>query len=78
MSADFLMEFTDNEYNGEKQIRELLLQKQKFTLDVADDSFRRKCEDRLFTQRRCAGATLRKGPQPIQLGSGISRGLLMI
>jgi len=51
MSADFLMEFTDNEYNGEKQIRELLLQKQKFTLDVADDSFRRKCEDRLFTQK---------------------------
>jgi hypothetical protein len=51
LKADFLMEFTGNEYNGEKQIRDVLLQRQKFTLDVTDDSFRKKCEDRLFTQK---------------------------
>ena len=51
MKADFFMEFTGNEYNGEKQIRDVLLQRQKFTLDVTDDSFRKKCEDRLFIRK---------------------------
>lgn len=51
MSADFLMEFSDNNYNGEKQIRAVLLQRQKFTEDITGDTFRRKCEDRLFTQK---------------------------
>ncbi|ANX00038.1 glycosyl transferase [Thermoclostridium stercorarium subsp. thermolacticum DSM 2910] len=51
MKADFFMEFTGNEYSGEKQIRDVLLQRQKFTLDVADDSFRKKCEDRLFIRK---------------------------
>lgn len=49
--ADFFMEFTNNEYNGEKQIRDVLFQKKKFTVDVTDDNFRQKCEDRLFTQK---------------------------
>jgi len=51
MTSDFLMNFTDNNYNGEKQIRETLKAKQKFTEDVNSESFRRKCEERLFTQK---------------------------
>lgn len=51
LKADFFMEFTGNDYNGEKQIKDVLLQRQKFTVDVADDTFRKKCEDRLFTQK---------------------------
>lgn len=50
MTADFLMNFTDNNYNGEKQIRETLKAKQKFTEDVTGETFRKKCEQRLFTQ----------------------------
>ena len=49
-TADFLMNFTDNNYNGEKQIREALKGKQKFTEDVTGETFRKKCEARLFTQ----------------------------
>jgi len=51
MSVDFLMEFSDNNYNGEKQIRAVLLKRQKFTEDITGDTFKRKCEDRLFTQK---------------------------
>lgn len=51
MTADFHMTFTDNNYNGEKQIRETLKSKQKFTSDVSSDSLRKKCEQRLFTQK---------------------------
>ena len=51
VKADFFMEFAQNDYNGEKQIRNLLLQRQKFTEDIASDIFRKKCEDRLFTQK---------------------------
>ncbi len=49
--ADFFMEFTGNDYNGEKQIRDVLMQRQKFTEHISDDNFRKKCEDRLFTQK---------------------------
>ncbi|MDD2401874.1 MAG: DUF499 domain-containing protein, partial [Clostridia bacterium] len=49
--ADFFMEFTKNEYNGEEQVRDLLKQKQKFTEDITDENFRKKCEERLFTQK---------------------------
>jgi|CZCB01.1.fsa_nt_gi hypothetical protein len=51
LKADFFMEFTKNDYNGEKQVRDVLLQRQKFTLELTDDNFRKKCEDRLFTQK---------------------------
>lgn len=51
MKADFFMEFSDNNYNGEKQIRDVLIQRQKFTVEVTGDTFRKKCEDRLFTQK---------------------------
>ena len=52
LTADFLMNFSGNDYNGEKQIKEALSDKQKFTTDVDSDMFRKKCEDRLFTQKQ--------------------------
>jgi hypothetical protein len=50
--ADFLMQFTDNNYNGEGQVRDTLEKKQKFTTDVSSPVFRQKCEQRLFTQQQ--------------------------
>lgn len=49
--ADFYMEFLGNEYNGEKQVRELLEKRQKFTTEIDDENLRKKCEVRLFTQK---------------------------
>ncbi|NJL06587.1 MAG: DUF499 domain-containing protein [Chloroflexaceae bacterium] len=49
--ADFQMNFTDNHYNGEDQIRATLLDKEKFTEDISSETFRKKCEQRLFTQQ---------------------------
>lgn len=49
--ADFSMNFTDNHYNGEDQIRATLRDKEKFTEDIASETFRKKCEQRLFTQQ---------------------------
>ena len=59
-TADFLMNFTDNHYKGEQQIREALKSKQKFTEDITNDSFRKKCEERLFTQKVMAWAEVKK------------------
>lgn len=50
-TADFMMNFTNNEYRGEQQIKEALKNKQKFTEDITGDTFRKKCEQRLFTQQ---------------------------
>jgi len=60
MSADFLMQFTDNHYNGEKQIRDTLRAKQKFTEDIASDTFQKKCEQRLFTQKVMPWSEIKK------------------
>lgn len=49
MNADFLMEFEGNKYRGEDQIVRLLEEKMKFTRETSSDTFRRKCEQRLFT-----------------------------
>lgn len=59
-TADFLMNFTDNKYKGEQQIRETLKGKQKFTEDITGDSFRKKCEERLFTQKVMPWTEVRK------------------
>jgi hypothetical protein len=48
-SADFSMKFDGNKYNGEQQVLELLRGKQKFTDDISSETFRKKCEARLFT-----------------------------
>lgn len=58
--ADFLMNFSDNNYNGERQIREALAAKQKFTEDIESDTFRKKCEQRLFTQQVMSFAEVKK------------------
>lgn len=49
VSADFSMKFEGNRYNGEHQILELLKEKMKYTEDVSGETFRKKCEQRLFT-----------------------------
>ncbi|MCB8978659.1 MAG: DUF499 domain-containing protein [Ardenticatenaceae bacterium] len=59
-SADFVMNFTDNNYNGEKQIRHTLEQKGKFTTEIEDDTFRKKCEQRLFTQKEMLWSEIQK------------------
>ena len=55
MDADFIMDFSSNDYNGEDQIRLLLGEtgKKKFITgkELTEDLFRQKCEDRLFTQK---------------------------
>ncbi len=58
--ADFLMNFSDNNYNGEKQIQEALAGKQKFTEDIDSSTFRKKCEQRLFTQQVMPYAEIKK------------------
>ncbi len=51
MSADFRMQFEGNRYSGEKQIIDVLKEKMKFTEEVSGETFRKKCEQRLFTQQ---------------------------
>jgi hypothetical protein len=49
LSADFLMKYEGNKYNGEDQIIQVLKEKQKYTEDVTSETFRKKIEARLFT-----------------------------
>ena len=49
VSTDLRMRVEDNSYKGENQIIEVLREKLKFTDEVSGDSFRKKCEARLFT-----------------------------
>lgn len=51
MSADFPMEFTANRYDGEDQIIRTLRAKMKYTDDVTGETFVKKVEARLFTQK---------------------------
>ena len=48
--VDFLMEFRENHYDGEQQVVAALSGKQKYTEDIASETFRKKVEARLFTQ----------------------------
>ena len=50
-SADFTMKFEGNKYTGEGQVKEVLSEKMKFTDEISGDTFRKKCEQRLFTQQ---------------------------
>ena len=49
--VDLAMEFRENRYNGEEQVRQALLDKMKFNKDVETDGFRQRIEARLFTQQ---------------------------
>jgi hypothetical protein len=49
MTTDIIMNFEGNRCRGESLIRNTLSEKQKFTEDVDSETFRKKCEKRLFT-----------------------------
>jgi len=49
INADIQMKFEANKYNGEQQVLALLRDKKKFEEDISSDTFRAKCEARLFT-----------------------------
>lgn len=51
MSADFLMEFQANRYQGEDQIIKTLKDKMKYTEEVSGEVFCKKVEARLLTQK---------------------------
>jgi hypothetical protein len=59
-SADFVMQFTGNNYNGEKQVKATLEKKGKFTAEIEGDSFRKRCEQRLFTQKQMIWSEVKK------------------
>ncbi|TAK42618.1 MAG: DUF499 domain-containing protein [Saprospiraceae bacterium] len=48
LDANFQMQFTNNDYRGEKQIVETLKEKRKFTEDVTSDTFVKYVEGKLF------------------------------
>ena len=51
-TVDFLMEFSGNKYNGEQQVIAALTGKQKYTKEITGETFRKKVEARLFTQKQ--------------------------
>ena len=59
-SADFLMEYSNNSYNGEDQVRKVLVQKFKFKEQTTEDDFRTICEQSLFTQKEMSWSQIRK------------------
>jgi len=59
-SAEFLMKFTGNEYKGENQIMETLKEGGKYTDDVAGDTFLKKVEARIFTQKRMPWSDIKR------------------
>ena len=60
MKVDFPMEFKDNHYSGEEQVRATLSGKQKYTKDIDSDTFRRKVEAKLFTQSSMLWSEIRR------------------
>ena len=58
--VDFLMEFKENRYNGEEQVVAALADRQKYTTDVASETFRKKMEARLFTQASMQWTEIRR------------------
>ncbi len=49
--AEFTMQFTNNDYNGEEQVRKLLTDKRKFSEKKDLDKVQNICEDRLFSRK---------------------------
>ncbi|WP_431064813.1 DUF499 domain-containing protein [Methylotuvimicrobium sp.] len=50
--TDYRIHFENNQFDGEKLIRDTLGQKGKFTTDVSSDTFRKKVEARLFRNQQ--------------------------
>lgn len=53
-STDCRIQFHDNQFDGEQLIRDTLDKLQKFTNDISSDTFRKKCESRLFGGQQTA------------------------
>jgi len=53
-STDCRIQFQDNQFDGETLIRNTLEKLQKFTNDISSDTFRKKCEARLFGGQQTA------------------------
>ena len=50
VEAEFLMDFKGNNFNGEDQIKKVLIDRQKFTIeDPKSNGFKERCLQRLFT-----------------------------
>ncbi len=60
VQADFPMKFQGNQYNGENQILETLKARGKYEENVTEDTFRKKCEQRLFTQQQMPWTEIKK------------------
>ncbi|MDF1536645.1 MAG: DUF499 domain-containing protein [bacterium] len=60
VQADFRMKFEGNQYSGEQQIIDVLKEKMKFTDDISSETFRKKCEQRLFTQQSMPWGEIKK------------------
>ncbi|OPY16698.1 MAG: hypothetical protein A4E23_01684 [Methanomethylovorans sp. PtaU1.Bin073] len=58
--TDLTMNFEGNKCRGEELIRNTLTEKQKFTTEVDGDTFRKKCEQRLFTQQNMQWSEIKK------------------
>lgn len=57
---DITMNFEENKFDAEEQIRNLLLKVSKFEKNTKDDLFRRKFEVRIFTTRQARWADLKE------------------
>ena len=53
-STDCRINFQNNQFDGEKLVRDTLTNAKKFETDTNNDTFRRKCEDRLFQGQKTA------------------------
>lgn len=51
-SSDFKMEFKNNKFDAEEQIRNVLIDVMKFDKDTTSETFRKKFEARIFTSRQ--------------------------
>ncbi|MBT2667307.1 DUF499 domain-containing protein [Bacillus sp. ISL-4] len=51
-SSDFKMEFKNNKFDAEEQIRNVLIEVMKFDKDTSSETFRRKFEARIFSNRQ--------------------------
>jgi hypothetical protein len=59
-SSDFKMEFKNNRFDAEEQIRNVLIDVMKFDKNTSSDTFRRKFEVRIFTTRQARWIDLKE------------------
>src|SRR5690625_2348583 len=59
-SNEFKMEFNNNQFDAEEQIRNVLIEVMKFDKDTSSDVFRKKFEARIFTSRQMCWIDLKE------------------